>query len=37
VRLPDILRTTQCFDLTAGDFDERMAALISSLKSRQME
>lgn len=35
--LPLELRPIQCFDLTTGPFDERVEALIRSLKTREME
>ncbi len=35
--LPPLLWSSQCFDLTVGDFDERIAELIRDLKARDME
>lgn len=35
--LPPTLAALQCFDLTSGDFDQRMKELIHSLKTRAME
>jgi hypothetical protein len=35
--LPLHLAAVRCFDLTVGDFDERMAELISHLKTSEME
>ena len=35
--LPAELAAVQCFDLTSGDFEHRMAELIRILKTRQME